>query len=390
MTMKIVFISNYLNGHQTEFCKHMSEKKDIEFIFLQTQCMDEERLKLGWALDSTKFNYLRELSSMSEKNVKDLIEFADVIILGDSKVDILRYSLKIDVLLLFYRERLFKKKHIFSKTRYLKLWYKYAFKYRHYETAVLCASAYASADFEKIRAFKGRKFKWGYFPQFIEYDIDQLMQKKKKNSPVKILWVGRLIGWKRCVDVIELAKKLKQENTAFQLNIVGNGILEEEIKRYINKLNLNDCVSLEGSCPQIQVRKYMEQANIFIISSTHEEGWGAVVNEAINSGCVVIGSHAAGAVPFLIENEKNGLIYKCENIESMYACVRKCLDNSEFAQRMGHNAYYTIKDTWNADNAAEKLIHLISHLKKKDKIITNDNGPCSISGVLDDWWFGGK
>ena len=34
------------------------------------------------------------------------------------------------------------------------------------------------------------------------------MQKKKKNSPVKILWVGRLIEWKRCVDVIELAKKL--------------------------------------------------------------------------------------------------------------------------------------------------------------------------------------
>ena len=48
----------------------------------------------------------------------------------------------------------------------------------------------------------------------------------------------------------------------------------------------------------------MEQANIFIISSTHEEGWGAVVNEAMNSGCVVIGSHAAGAVPFLIENAK--------------------------------------------------------------------------------------
>ena len=32
----------------------------------------------------------------------------------------------------------------------------------------------------------------------------------------------------------------------------------------------------------------------------------------------------------------------------------------------------------------------LNYLKKKDKIITNDNGPCSISGVLDDWWFGGK
>lgn len=115
MAMKIVFISNYLNGHQTEFCKHMSEKKNIEFIFLQTQRMDEERLKLGWALDNTKFNYLRDISRISEKNVKELIEFADVIILGDSKVNILRYSLKKDVLLLFYRERLFKKSIYFQK-----------------------------------------------------------------------------------------------------------------------------------------------------------------------------------------------------------------------------------------------------------------------------------
>lgn len=51
----------------------------------------------------------------------------------------------------------------------------------------------------------------------------------------------------------------------------------------------------------------------------------------------------------------------------MYACVRRCLDNSESAQRMGYNAYYTIKDTWNADNAAEKLTYLIAHLKKKIK-----------------------
>lgn len=388
--MKIVFISNYLNGHQTEFCQYMYEKKSIGFVFLQTQQMDEERIRLGWELDITKCHYLKEYSAMSEKMIMDLLKTADVIILGDSKIDILRYSLKKDVLILFYRERLFKKKNIFSHLRFVKLWYKYVFRYRQYETAVLCASAYASADFNRIKAFNGRRFKWGYFPQFVEYDIDKLMIKKQNNAFARILWVGRLIDWKRCIDVIELAKRLKEGNIKFQLSIVGTGVLEEEIREYINKWNLNDCVRLEGSCPQAQVRTYMEKANIFVISSNHKEGWGAVVNEAMNSGCAVIGSHAVGSVPFLIKHEKNGLIYKCKDIEDLYACVLRCLDNPEFSKQMGYNAYFTIKDIWNADNASEKLIQLINYLKKQDGTLISENEPCGVAPLLDDYWFGGK
>ena len=243
--MKIVFVSNYINGHQTEFCQDMYKTENVEFTFLQTQEMDNERIKLGWKLDNINQNYLKKYSSMSKLDIGNLFKKADVIILGDSKIDILKFSLKKDVLILFYRERLFKEKHIFSHLRLIKLWYKYVFRYRKYETAVLCASAYASVDFNRIKAFNDRRYKWGYFPQFIEYDIDTLMEKKQNNDIVKILWVGRLIDWKCCADVVELAKRLKDDNIKFCLNIVGTGELEEEIGEYINKLNLSDCVILE-------------------------------------------------------------------------------------------------------------------------------------------------
>ena len=385
--MKIVFVSNYINGHQTPFCEYMYQTDGVEFSFLQTQRMDEERVKLGWSLDSSKIPYLFDYETSSKSEIRQLLENADVIILGDAQIDILSYSLKETVLILFYRERLFKKKRTHAVLRKMRLWYKYVVRFRKHKTAVLCASAYAGADFNAIKAFRGNRYKWGYFPRFITYDIDELLDKKQKNVPTQLLWVGRLIDWKRCIDVLKLAKRLKEDNIRFQLTIVGTGTLENELREYVHCSGLSDCVVLIGSCPQAKVRMFMEKANIFVITSTHEEGWGAVVNEAMNSGCAVIGSHAAGSVPFLIQHENNGLIYSCMDVEDLHACVRRCLDDPAFARQMGRNAYQTIQEVWNAENAAGKLLRLIKHLTEKQEEDIDPTGPCSVAPILGDYWF---
>ncbi len=386
--MKVLFISNYLNGHQTEFCYYMYNSDGIEFAFLQTEPMDEERVKLGWKLEEGFFPYLKVYDRNKES--KTLIETADVLILGDSKVNILRYSLKKDVLILFYRERLFKKKYRFEFIRYIELWVKYAYRYRNYKTAVLCASAYTAADFHKIKAFSDRKYKWGYFPEFINYDIEKVIEKKYENSTMKILWIGRMIDWKRCIDILDVAKRLKENNKRFELEIVGTGPLETELKDYVSANNLTDCVVFYGSRPQKEVRKFMERAKIFVATSNHEEGWGAVINEAMNSACAVIGSHAMGSVPFMIENGKNGLIYKCGDIDDLYRNIIKCITDSERAKVLGRNAYNTVKDVWNAQNASKKLIALIKNIRNEDGDVLEDSGPCSKAFIVQDDWFKGE
>lgn len=55
-----------------------------------------------------------------------------------------------------------------------------------------------------------------------------------------------------------------------------------------------------------KVREHMEDADIFLFTSDYNGGRGAVLNESMNSGCMVAASHAIGSVPFLLEDGKRG------------------------------------------------------------------------------------
>ena len=46
--MKLIFVSNYFNHHQLPFCDALYELLEGDFCFLQTQPMEEERVKMGW------------------------------------------------------------------------------------------------------------------------------------------------------------------------------------------------------------------------------------------------------------------------------------------------------------------------------------------------------
>ena len=126
----------------------------------------------------------------------------------------------------------------------------------------------------------------------------------------------------------------------------------------------------------LRVREYMEVSNIYLFTSNYEEGWGAVLNEAMNSCCAVVASHAIGSVPFLINHGINGLIYNNDNNEDMFAQVERFLLDKELRHKCSINSYYTIKNIWNAKHSALAFLKLSNNLLKNNlKEITN--GPCS-------------
>ena len=108
--------------------------------------------------------------------------------------------------------------------------------------------------------------------------------------------------------------------------------------------------------PPDRVKKYMEEANIFISTSNFMEGWGAVINEAMSCGCAVVASHAVGSVPYLIEHKKNGLIYQSGNNGDLYHKVRRLINHSKLQTIYGTKAYDTMVHTWNPEVAASLLI----------------------------------
>ncbi|MCD7881389.1 MAG: glycosyltransferase family 4 protein [Clostridiales bacterium] len=217
--------------------------------------------------------------------------------------------------------------------------------------------------------------------------MDELFERKCKTE---LLWCGRFLDWKHPDDAVWVAKQLKQLGIPFQMKLIGTGQMEEQLKKTILQDQLGDGVTLLGSMKPDEVRNHMEQAGIFLFTSDRQEGWGAVVNEAMNSGCAVVASHIAGSVPYLIEDGKNGMDYRFGNREQLLERVLELLQTPEKQRTLGENAYHTITDLWNAEVAAERLICLSEHILAGETApVLYSSGPCSPAEIIEESWYKG-
>ena len=118
----------------------------------------------------------------------------------------------------------------------------------------------------------------------------------------------------------------------------------------------------------------MEKADIFIGTSDSREGWGVVVNEAMNAGCAVVANKKMGSAPILIKHNNNGFLYK--NYNELEEYVKILINNEELRRKMSINAYNYITTEWTSNIAAENIISLFnSIINNKDNTIKE--GPAS-------------
>lgn len=360
--MTIIFLSNYYNHHQAPLSEAFYRLTDGNYFFIQTMPLEEERQKLGWGENLPSFVLESYKDKITYQKCIDLINNADVVIVGSAPEKMIRKRIRSGKLVFRYSERIYKKKKMLWQLplRFIKYHYD-NFPYKN--VYLLCASAYAARDYAITGMFKQKTFKWGYFPAVKQYeDINNLIQQKK---PASLLWVGRLIGWKHPEVPILVAERLKRAGIQFVLNFIGIGVLQDKIAKMISEKGLSDCVHMLGAMKPEEVRKYMEQSEIFLFTSDRNEGWGAVLNESMNSACAVVASRAIGSVPYLIEDGKNGLIYKDGNIEDLYNKVKFLLNSQKNCAELGMNAYRTLSETWNAKVAAKRFIGLVDDIFKE-------------------------
>ena len=241
---------------------------------------------------------------------------------------------------------------------------------------MLCNSAFTERDYRLLGFYRKRCYKWGYFTELKVYDdIDTLVDNKKRNS---ILWVSRYIKLKHPEIPVDVAKRLRDEGYDFELKMIGAGELYEQTKAAVLEANLESAVKVLGPVKASEVRSYMEESEIFLFTSDRNEGWGAVLNESMNSACAVVANGAIGSVPFLLNNGENGYIYKDGDVDDLYNKVKSLLDNADGRKSMAKNAYTTIIDEWNAENAAQKLISLSEKMLAGEyKPAPYENGVCS-------------
>lgn len=397
--MNIAYVSNFMNHHQLPLSMALLNMPNINYKFISWEPIPEERINMGYEDMNHKYPFVicAYDSKKEMKNAIRLIDEADITIYGSCPDSlIIRRATKGRICIKF-SERYFKKGiGLFQMPHNIASAWRHLRPFEKLPVYFCCSSAYTSADINRYTRLKNRAFKWGYFPEVKQYDIDKLMKNKmsvgtseQRTPVVSILWTGRFIEWKHPESAIFVAEELKQKGYSFELSIIGNGPLENKLQTMIEKKHLSKCVKVLGAMSPEHVRRHMEQADIFLFTSDYNEGWGAVLNEAMNSGCSVVASHAIGSVPYLIKDGYNGRVYENRNQKQLNDLVIDLIEDRKYREMLGRNAYATLIKTWNAEEAAMRFVKLAENLLCGNEGIFNlyENGPCSPAQILKNGWF---
>lgn len=384
--MKIVFVSNFMNHHQLDLCNALNANCET-FFFVEMERMPEEVSAFGYEnFSALEYVISKPKNKNEEKKVIDLIMDADAAIFGACSSEYLKMRMSENKLSFVFSERLWKKGYYrrFIPSVKKKLMNKFV-ENKNKRLYILAASCYLSHDL-KIIGFPIEKcYKWGYFTPIEFLNSKQVLLNKKEN--IKILYVGRFIKLKHVEDIIKAIFILKRKGYLLELELIGSGERKKKYDYLVKKYNLQKEVSFCGNKSQREIREKMKESHILIFASDFREGWGAVVNEAMNSLCVPIVSHAAGSSKFLIEQDNNGLIYKYSNIKDLCGKIEKLVTNRKMLDRCAENAYQTIVNDYNGEEAAKRLIKFVECVVNEESLPRYEKGPLSLAPDLKNNWI---
>jgi glycosyltransferase involved in cell wall biosynthesis len=103
----------------------------------------------------------------------------------------------------------------------------------------------------------------------------------------RLLFAGRLLGWKGVAIALGATARLVHEGLDVQLDIAGDGPLRNHLDSEVARRGLQDHVKLLGAVPRLELLTLYGRADLFVFPSLHDSS-GNVVLEALSRGLPVV------------------------------------------------------------------------------------------------------
>ena len=160
-----------------------------------------------------------------------------------------------------------------------------------------------------------------------------IINRKDLNIPDNAFVVGMVgrISQQKAPDVfVQMAKMVKSTVSNSHFIIVGNGEMENKIKKYAKENGLEKCLHITGWVDDPLI--YVELFDVACLLSRWE-GFGLVLPEYMMVGKPIVAS-CVDAIPDIIKNEKNGLLVNVDDAKDAYEAVMKIYSNPKVAEKL--------------------------------------------------------
>jgi len=205
-------------------------------------------------------------------------------------------------------------------------------------------------DYKAAQKFKLRKNGKVFFVPGVGVDIIGLEQRiasidrseKRKELCISelstvLITVAELIPRKNHIQVLRALSKLNKTN--FHYLVVGNGESEQQLKKAVNELMLQDKVSFLGF--RRDVPELMASSDIFILTSRHE-GLTRALMEAMAVGLPIIATDVRGNRD-LVKSGENGYLVPLDDAEQTAIAIERLINSGNLRRSMGEKSKELVK-----------------------------------------------
>lgn len=137
-----------------------------------------------------------------------------------------------------------------------------------------------------------------------------------------ILFAGKLVPFKRPLDLIGAAAQMKAAGKEIALLVAGAGPLEREM--LCTARDAGVAFHALGFCNQSKMPGVYAAADILVLPS-ESETWGLAANEALACGRPIVLANSVGAAPDLALDKKAGRVYRVGDISALASAISDLL-----------------------------------------------------------------
>lgn len=178
--------------------------------------------------------------------------------------------------------------------------------------------SYLLSSKEVVSADQIEVIHYGYDSSFWEKNPERI---RNTTNCFVIGSIGRLVEQKDFATLLKSFKFFCKEHPNSQLQIVGEGVLGNELKELAKDLNIENNITWVGRTEDVPAQ--LMNMDIFVLASKYE-GFGMVLLEAIQAGLPVLAANNT-AIPEVLGENSSGL-FETSNSIDLWSKLEKFYD----------------------------------------------------------------
>jgi glycosyltransferase involved in cell wall biosynthesis len=172
------------------------------------------------------------------------------------------------------------------------------------------------------------------------------------------LFAGKLVAFKRPLDLINAASLLRAQGLTIQIMIAGSGPLEQELRSRSSSMNVP--LHMLGFQNQTQMPAAYAAADVLVLPSSGHETWGLTCNEALACGTPIVVSDAVGCAPDLAADNMVGRTFPVGDVHALSGVIKTTLISPPSAE-----AVLRLSNRYSLSAAAAGVTQAIERLDKR-------------------------